>query len=226
MDLYSKDIDNRLRTIEVNGNIGVGKTTFIKRLVSMFSSIDDMYVIVNYEKPDPIMLKKYLSNMKSPRHTLEFQLSMYNKRCEDTTKSDYVMRSYLSEHKNMRGVIIYDRGYRGDSCFVQTHINSKMIDYNEWHEIYSVPFSKFKIEPQIYIYLQGSTETCLARIKQRSRDGENVYNYDYIDMLRNIHETTFNKPDDITYDWDDDRDTKQIDKFITNNVLKLLDTKH
>ena len=171
----------------IEGNIGTGKSTFLKHLDN-----DDLKKKYNYDviyEPVDIwqnvgILKKFYEDPK--RYCYLFQsyclFTRYQLLNNIDPKLDYVFveRSIFSDNY----------------VFAKTCKELGQLDDIEF-KIYNDWFVKFlRNHPQKYyhIYLRVDPQTCLERIKQRNRGEESNISLFYLEKLHNAHENWSNNP--------------------------------
>lgn len=213
--------DNKI-IISVEGNIGVGKSTFIKILNTNW---EDCEVV-----PEPVEMWKELvgSDGKNilqtfyediPRWAYSFQnvacITRMMKMEESirTSKSQYIfLDRSLGTDSNVFEAMLYDQG----------KINKlEHSMYNLWCDFYH----KY-VRPQdnqIYIYLKASPETCANRIKKRGRKEEESIGIDYLKGLTDYHDTwLLNKSIESNVIVIDCEEEFEFDKQKQNQMLKLI----
>lgn len=216
--------DNKI-IISVEGNIGVGKSTFINILKSKW--VEGCEVI-----PEPVDMWKKLVNSDGknilqtfyediPRWAYSFQ----NVACitrmmkmEDiirTSNFKYIfLDRSLGTDKNVFEAMLYDQGQLNQ-------IEHQM--YNLWCDFYHQ-----YVRPQdnqIYIYLKASPETCAQRIKKRGREEEESIGLDYLKGLNDYHNKwLLNEPNTIVIDCEEEFEYNE-DKHIQmiNQIKSKLD---
>jgi thymidine kinase len=180
-------LDNKI-IVSVEGNIGVGKSTFINLLKSKWENGCEVVA-------EPVDMWKKLANSDGknilqtfyediPRWAYSFQ----NVACitrmmkiEDairTTNHKYIfLDRSLGTDKNVFEAMLHDDGKLNQ-------IEHSM--YNLWCDFYH----KY-VRPQdnqIYIYLKASPNTCANRIKKRGRIEEESIGLEYLEGLNKYHD--------------------------------------
>lgn len=181
------DINNKI-IISIEGNIGVGKSTFINILKSRWEGgcevvlepVDIWKTLTNSDGKN--ILQTFYENI--PRWAYSFQ----NVACitrmmkiEDairTTKHKYIfLDRSLGTDKNVFESMLYD-----DKKLNQ--IEHSM--YNLWCDFYHN-----YVRPQdnqMYIYLKATPNTCANRIKKRGRIEEESIGLEYLKGLNDYHD--------------------------------------
>lgn len=185
---YSNSFSDNKIIISIEGNIGVGKSTFIKILDLNW---DDCEVI-----PEPVEIWKNLVGFDGknilqtfyediPRWAYSFQnvacitRMMKMEEIIRNTKSKYIfLDRSLGTDKNVFEAMLHDQGKLNE-------LEHSM--YNLWCDFYH----KY-VRPQnniIYIYLKASSETCANRIKKRGRKEEESIGLEYLKGLNDYHDS-------------------------------------
>ncbi len=182
----SDDIGGIGSSVSVEGNIGVGKSTFLERIRS-FEGLKDKVSIL----PEPV--DKWQNVGGSNYNLLQ---DFYNdpKRFAYSFQSyafiTHVMQNNDAAKEKPSNLRISERSvftYR--NIFVRSlHDQELMSDmelllYNDWFE--PVVQTQPNVVPNAFVYLIASPDTCLARLKMRSREEESKIELDY---LKNLHE--------------------------------------
>jgi deoxyguanosine kinase len=165
--------------ISVEGNIGSGKSTFVRRMQDEFKDIIflqepvDEWANVTDLKGETILSKFYKDQ---EAYSFSFQmmayisrLSLLKKTVEENPDSVIVTERCLLTDRFVFAKMLYDEGKIEDINYT---IYLKWFDtfYNDY------PISK-------YIYLQTTEYTAFERVKKRSREGETIP----IEYLRKCH---------------------------------------
>ena len=162
----------------VEGNIGSGKSTFLKKLSAEFKTVQE-----------PVDEWTKICNENGKNILEEFY--------EDPQRNAYLFQSiaFRSRIRNIsdlkEGVIIErsiytDRLVFAEVCKEEGNINDiEWDDYTSWFD-FVVKHIGFK--PKGFIYLRTDPETSYKRIKKRDRSGESSISLDYLDKLHQRHD--------------------------------------
>jgi deoxyadenosine/deoxycytidine kinase len=159
----------------IEGNIGSGKSTLVKKLKKEFNYLDDIKIIFLDEpvsvwenikdKSGKNIIEKYYENQK--KYAFSFQMMAYISRIHE-------IKEILKTNKNV--IIISER-----SVFTDKEIFAKMLyDDNKIEEIeykiYLKWFDEFVKDIPIsgIIYVKTKPEICERRVIKRNRKGENI----------------------------------------------------
>ena len=216
--------DNKI-IISVEGNIGVGKSTFINILKSKWDEKDGCEVI-----PEPVDMWKNLVNSDGknilqtfyediPRWAYSFQnvacitrmMKIENTIRNTNSKYIFLDRS-LGTDKNVFEAMLYDQGQINQ-------MEHQM--YTLWCDFYH-KYVRSQSN-QIYIYLKASPETCASRIKKRGRVEEESIELDYLKGLNDYHDTwLLNEPNTIIIDCEEEF---EIDQDKHNHMINQIKSK-
>lgn len=167
----------------VEGNIGVGKSSFLKLLSER---LDCLVVFEPHEKWQNIgkagnLLQKFYED--TPRWAYTFQAYAFLSRIleqEETMKN--------TDHQ----VVIFERSVFSDlHCFAKNCFELGTMTELEWNlyrEWFSWLVDHHVIIPTGFIYLQASPQVCFDRIKIRDRHEEAQVPLSYLDLLHQKHE--------------------------------------
>lgn len=177
--------------ITVEGNIGVGKTTFLKRLE------DNYNVNVLYEPVEEWLVYKDTVTNKSlfelyyedkKRYAFTFQIMALQTRfeklvdvCKNTTAKYVVCERSIFTDFNIFAKLMNKKGDMSD------------IELEVYKKCHSFMTCLCNINIHKYIYLKASPSTCLERIKQRGREGEDNIDIEFLISLHDCHETWLNE---------------------------------
>ncbi len=167
----------------VEGNIGIGKSSFLKLITER---LDCQVVFEPHEKWQNIgksgnLLQKFYED--TPRWAYTFQSYAFLSRVMQ--QEEQVLRSH-HEH------LVFERSVFSDlHCFAKNCFELGTMTELEW-DLYQEWFSwlvgHHVIIPAGFIYLRGTPEVCMARLKQRNRHEEVGVPLSYLELLHQKHE--------------------------------------
>lgn len=172
--------------ISIEGNIGVGKSTFTNILESKWENcviisepVDMWKTLVNSDGKN--ILQTFYEDI--PRWAYSFQnvacitrmMKMEESIRNSNSKYIFLDRS-LGTDKNVFEAMLYDQGNLNQ-------IEHQM--YNLWCDFYHKYVRP--LDNQIYIYLKATPQTCLSRIKKRGRVEEESIGLKYLEGLDKYH---------------------------------------
>tara|TARA_B110000967_G_scaffold209018_1_gene263330 strand:- start:152 stop:859 length:708 start_codon:yes stop_codon:yes gene_type:complete len=183
---------NKPLIISIEGNIGSGKSTYLKKLSEVWK---DRYNIYFLDEPvdewldfkdenGEHILSKFYKNQD--QYSFTFQIMAYISRLN---KLKTTINNIPSEDRK-ESIIFTERSLATDK-----HVFAKMLyDDNKMekiqYDIYNKWFDSFNKETEIdkIIYIQSRPTTCHQRVTLRDRDGENNIPLDYLSSCHAYHE--------------------------------------
>jgi deoxyguanosine kinase len=162
----------KFRHIAIEGPIGVGKTSLVKRLAQKF----DANVVM--EKVDNPFLTDFYQDKAGAafQAQLWFLLSRYRQQVE------------LAQRNLFQQLLITDYIFPKDKIFAYLNLNdSELLIYDKLYELLETQVPKH----DLVIYLHASTEVLLARIRGRKRDFESEVEPNYIEQVNEAYNHYF-----------------------------------
>ena len=182
----------------MDGEIAVGKSTLIKRLVAELQKRG--YVVREIKEPIADwervgIFKKFCEDMS--RYAYTFQTFAFATRCKAINFAHFERKDLKEEDRPT--VYVMERSPCSDSnVFVESlREQGHFEDYeyqmyqewtNQWFRV--VPRAMW---PTCIIYLKTPLDEAYSRIAQRNRDGEKAYDKEYNANLRRHYEKMFTK---------------------------------
>lgn len=185
-----------------SGNIGAGKTTFAELAEkSLFANINGKDVsfklekeelpknLVDYYKEKRIFEEKERQGFKIPRLLIyETQINFLER------KKDQLLK--INELLSKGQYCIQDRSiYEDAEIFARNWYERGAISAKSWGDYilrYRSLFPKF-VKPHLIVYLKTSPKTCMKRIKERKRPGEEEIDIKYLEKLHLRYEQMFKR---------------------------------
>lgn len=204
----------------IEGNIGVGKSTFSRILAEEFKreKIRAEYLPEPDEKNNPFLAKYY----EDPAaHAFVMQCHLLHRRFEATQYA-------VAGARTGRGWFILDRSYYGDICFARVQLQDGYFTPEQYESYLSSHKSmrRFIEPPSAAIFLRASTSTCNRRIKERSRDCEAGIDPAYLGALQEqidrLELSMMRRTRVIHLDWDTDQTEDDIRGEARLIVARLL----
>lgn len=191
---------NKPLIISIEGNIGSGKSTFIKRLEEHWNSskqLDekkifflsepvDEWLKIKDENDEHILSKFYNDQEK---YSFTFQMMAYISRLNKL--KDAIEMLKLKEN----AVIITERSLMTDKhVFAQMLYDEKKIEKIEF-DIYNKWFDSFNKDTQIdkVVYISSNPNICFERVKLRDRNGESNIPLEYLTKCNEYHDNMIKK---------------------------------
>lgn len=186
--------------ISIDGNIGAGKSTILKRLKQEhpeFHYIDepvDLWTTLEDENKNSL-LKLYYNDKKRwsftfqnyvlitrMLHTID-KIESWKKECEEDKEKCknriFITERFIDTDFNIFTKMLFDDGF----------INKMEWDiYNNWYNFLT---NKYKLN--YVIYLNISPETCKERINKRARGGEENITLEFLEKIDFYHKEWFEK---------------------------------
>lgn len=200
----------------VDGNIGAGKTTFVKSLNHYLQKNGVDSQISEEDMSNKMKtLQLFINDQK--KYAFAFQLMMLSER----------INIYKSSLPVGGCTTIIDRSLVGDFAFASHHHAVGNISDVEW-VAYKEMLEKYSNEdffqvPDYYLYLNVSPEVAYTRIVKRNRDGEaSGYSLSYLQSISKSHELSFESlgVSYIEINWDEN--VEIIDGVISDEALELI----
>lgn len=176
----------------VEGNIGSGKSTLVKKLKNIFHYLDNIKIIFLDEpvsvwesikdKSGKNIIEKYYENQK--KYAFSFQMMAYISRIHQ-------IKEILDNNNNV--IIISERSVFTDrEIFAKMLYDDKKIEEIEYN-IYLKWFDEFVKDIPVsgIIYVKTDPEICDSRVIKRNRKGENIP-LSYLKNCYNYHENWLN----------------------------------
>jgi deoxyadenosine/deoxycytidine kinase len=188
-------VSNTKNIISVEGNIGVGKSTFTRILKETFqkstivSEPVDMWLNIKNDKGENILGLFYKD---TNRWAYTFQNLAYITR----------MMKIEDAIRSSDGIVFLDRSLGTDrNVFEKMLHDDKILDevehsmYNLWYDFYTKYVNNNFNE--IYIYLKCDPKTAYERIKKRGREEEKNISFEYLEKLHKYHEEWLTNLDNV-----------------------------
>jgi deoxyadenosine/deoxycytidine kinase len=170
----------------LEGNIGVGKSTFLE--------------LLHQHSPDIAVVQEPKDNWASHQHGQSLLESFYQNphrwayTIETLAMISRVKDHTLEQEKANPNRILERSVYSGHYCFALNDHHLGYFKDFEW-EMYN-RWVEFLVHnhcrpPRGFIYLQADPEVCFARMKKRNRRGEEGITFEYIEQIGHLHERFF-----------------------------------
>jgi len=208
----------------IEGNIGSGKSTLVRRLQQMNSNIVfmlepvDEWGEIKDRKGENILTKFYKDQVK---YSFSFQMMAYISRLSKLKK---IIK------KNPYSIIITER-----SVLTDKNVFAKMLyDDDKIEEVNYIIYLKWfdefikDISHTGFIYIQVDPEICHERVEKRNRIGETI-SVEYLKKCHDYHEKWLKKEENVLFlngnvDFETDNNqmeiiNQQINTFITQKSI-------
>lgn len=175
----------------LEGNIGVGKSTFLNKLKEHLPELEILTEPVNNWTNQIFgqsLLENFYKDTSRWAYTLE-NLAMIHR-----------VKDHIQIQTNTNQDIIIERSiYSGHYCFAKNSFSNGYLTNIEW-DIYQ-RWADFLIKscniPTGFIYLKADAETCFERIKKRNRYSEKKLTLAYIKQIEKWHDKFLIKKEGI-----------------------------
>jgi deoxyguanosine kinase len=167
-----------LRHLVIEGPIGVGKTTFAKRLAAHL----DAELLLEQPAENPFLPKFY---QDGARHALPTQLFFLFQRVEqlrDLAQFDFFQRVFVTD-------FLLDK----DPLFARLTLT------DDEYKLYRTIFATVKPQtpkPDLVVLLQAQTETVVERVRRRAIAMESYITDDYLQRVNQAYTDYFRTYDD------------------------------
>ena len=194
--------------IIIEGNIGVGKSTFSKLLADAFIELGykAAYLPEPDEKTNPF-LADYYSDPKG--NAYKMQMHLLHQRFKATR---YAQAAALAG----KGWYILDRSYYGDVCFANVQCGlgyfaqAECDSYLDAHR----NMREFVEPPTAALFLHAKPETCNVRICKRARDCEAGIDLGYLRALQSeiddLEKTLSSRCPVLPLDWECEQNETEL----------------
>ncbi len=214
--------------LAVEGNIGVGKTTFLRLLGERLGA---SVVYEPHQRWQMVGSENLLDRFYHDPHRWAYAFQLY------------VITTRLEEQhrQSANGLVLYERSLDSDFIFAQNCFESGWMSGIEW-DMYRTSHQFLRslsvdLAPQVFIYLRAEPEVCYQRMMKRCRSEEAAVPLAYITKIHEQHEQwlcstrTMNTPVlvlDGTSEFENDpamveRHAHTISRFIEEYYVQLTD---
>ena len=186
--------NNNTVIVSVDGNIGSGKSTFIKKLREKYANNPDIYFVSEPVKEwqelrsedGKNLLENYYADKK--RYAYIFQNFAYISRLK---------RLYNALTSVSAKIIVTERSVESDRyLFAKMLHEDGLLNKLEWN-VYLSWYGFLNIEVDKIIYIHTTVDNCMNRIKMRQRLGEDLIERSYIENLHKKHEEWLSNKDNV-----------------------------
>lgn len=211
--------------VSVEGNIGSGKSTFVKSMEAVFKKkgISNMKMIFVQEPVNQWtqikddngvdMLTKFYGNQE--KYAFAFQMMAY------ISRLSLLKRAYKENPKNT--IIVTERSmYTDRYVFAKMLYDNKKIEEVEY-QIYLKWFDEFISELPVFAmaYLHTSPEISYTRVLKRARDGETIP-LEYLKECYRYHENWLQKERSVlTIDVSGENSIENTERWINDFISYL-----
>jgi deoxyguanosine kinase len=156
--------DIQLRHVAVDGPIGVGKTSLVELLARRFRGTK---VLEDVDNP-------FLSDFYKKKKGAAFQTQLF------FLLSRYQQQQEIAQIDLFSTLVIADYHFPKDKIFACLNLDdSELLIYDKLYTLLSESVRK----PDLVIYLQANLETCMKRIRKKTRALEKAVTPEYLAQL-------------------------------------------
>jgi len=189
--------------ITIDGNIGSGKTSVLNYLHKYYKIPVDLEPVDHWDKYLNEIYNNNKTNLDSEENCRSNDASNANdnntNHDENNSVFKFQVRVWLDrcwvQEKSEKSLILMERSpYFIKNVFIKSARDLKMITEKEHEVLVSLHKNTDKMWcPSYYIYLRSNPDNCSKKIKKRNRPSEKNISNEYIKLLHDIHEETFQK---------------------------------
>jgi deoxyadenosine/deoxycytidine kinase len=175
----------------LEGNIGVGKSTLLKKLKENLPELEVLTEPVN-NWADQIFGQSLLENFYKETSRWAYTL-------ENLAMIHRVKDHIEIQNKNNSNIVLERSIYSGHYCFARNSFQNGHLNQIEW-EVYEkwINFLHSNCQPpKGFIYLKANPETCISRIRKRNRLSEKSLTLAYIRQIDEWHEKFLMKKENL-----------------------------
>ncbi len=156
--------DVPLRHLAIEGPIGVGKTSLVELLARRFRGTK---ILEDVDNP-------FLGDFYKKKKGAAFQTQLF------FLLSRYQQQQEIAQIDLFTNLVVADYHFPKDKIFACINLDdSELLIYDRLYTLLSESVRK----PDLVIFLQGSIETCLKRIKKKTRTLEKAVTPEYLAQL-------------------------------------------
>jgi deoxyguanosine kinase len=156
--------DVPLRHVAIDGPIGVGKTSLVEQLARRFRGTK---ILEDVDNP-------FLGDFYKKKKGAAFQTQLF------FLLSRYQQQQEIAQIDLFTNLVVADYHFPKDKIFACINLDdSELLIYDRLYTLLSESVRK----PDLVIFLQGSIETCLKRIKKKTRTLEKAVTPEYLAQL-------------------------------------------
>lgn len=167
----------------IEGNIGVGKSTFLRAVYQHISDINVVFEPLN-KWQDTEYGKGLLTNFYEEPKRWAYTFELLTMICR--------VQDHLTEQERKKVTLIERSVYSGYYCFAYNSYKQGFLTELEWN-MYQQWCSRIMLckclPPQGFIYLRVHPEVAFERIKIRNRQAEKNISLAYLKQIHTRHET-------------------------------------
>jgi deoxyadenosine/deoxycytidine kinase len=156
--------DVKLRHVAIDGPIGVGKTSLVELLAKRFHGTK---ILEDVDNP-------FLTDFYRKKKGAAFQTQLF------FLLSRYQQQQEIAQIDLFTTLVVADYHFAKDKIFACLNLDdSELLIYDKLYTLLADSIPK----PDLVIYLQGSLETCMKRVRKRLKASEKGLTPEYVAQL-------------------------------------------
>ncbi len=160
------------RHVAVEGPIGVGKTSLVERLARHYEGVKVLEDVTN----------PFLSDFYRGRGGAAFQVQIF------FLLSRHQQHLEIAQMDLFSRLVVADYSMPKDRIFARLNLTDE--EFRLYDRLYSLLVPNLP-HPDLVIYLEGSVDTCMKRIRLRDREFERSMDPDYLRRLKAAYSAHF-----------------------------------
>ncbi|MBI4947377.1 MAG: deoxynucleoside kinase [Bacteroidetes bacterium] len=174
------DSFNRIKFLVIEGNIGAGKTSLVKKIAEQFNAktifeqfAENPFLPKFYENPDKYSFPLELSFLADRYHQLKREIE----------NPDLFKTFTIADYYFMKSLIFSKSTLQDD-------------EYALYRQIFDIIYSTLP-RPDLYVYLHVTVDNLLYNIKTRGRNYEQNIKAEYLESIQNGYFNFFRQQQDL-----------------------------
>ncbi len=180
----------------IEGNIGAGKSTFLKILAQSIPEIDPVLEPTNkWQNNDPNNNLLDLFYRDTKRWAYTFQSYAFISRIQ--TQIENLKKSSGNAIQTLERSVFCDRYCFAKNCFESGTMTQ--LEWNIYKEWFQWLVESYTPKPTGFIYLRTNPDVCYDRLKKRGRSEESEIPLSYLQNLHTKHENWLIHKQDVSH---------------------------